>query len=60
MKPLALALTLVAALGPAARFVGATVRNTATPNGRVNPYRMQLELELRAGRWLTSDLQFVA
>ena len=40
--------------------IDTTVRNTATPNGRVNPYRMQLELELRGGRWLTSDLQFVA
>lgn len=40
--------------------IDTTVRNTATPEGRVNPYRMQLELELRDGRWLTSDLQFVA
>ena len=40
--------------------IDTTVRNTATPDGRVNPYRMQLELELQNGRWLTSDLQFVA
>jgi Mce-associated membrane protein len=39
--------------------VDSTVRNTAAPEGRVNTYRMQLELEYRDGRWLTSMLQFV-
>lgn len=40
--------------------VDSTVQNTATPQGRANTYRMQLELELRDGRWLTSSLEFVA
>jgi len=39
--------------------VDSNVRNTAAPEGRVNTYRMQLELELRDGRWLTSMLEFV-
>lgn len=39
--------------------VDSTVRNTAAPEGRVNTYRMQLELELRDGRWRTSMLEFV-
>jgi Mce-associated membrane protein len=39
--------------------VDSTVRNTAVPEGRVNTYRMQLELELRDGRWRTSMLEFV-
>ena len=39
--------------------VDSNVRNTAVPDGRVNTYRMQLDLELRNGRWLTSMLEFV-
>jgi Mce-associated membrane protein len=39
--------------------VDSDVRNTAAPEGRVNTYRMQLELEFRDGRWLTSMLEFV-
>jgi Mce-associated membrane protein len=39
--------------------VDSTVRNTATPEGRVNSYRMKLELERVGGRWLTSVLEFV-
>ena len=39
--------------------VDSTVRNTAAPEGRVNTYRMQLELELRDGEWRTSMLEFV-
>ena len=39
--------------------VDSTVSNTATPDGRVNTYRMQIELELVDGRWLTSMLEFV-
>ncbi len=41
-------------------IVDSTVQNTAAPEGRANTYRMQLELELRDGRWLTSSLEFVA
>jgi Mce-associated membrane protein len=39
--------------------VDSTVRNTATPDGRVNTYRMQIDVERVAGRWLTSSLRFV-
>ncbi len=39
--------------------VDSTVRNTATPQGRVNTYRMQIEVERVDGRWLTSTLRFV-
>lgn len=39
--------------------VDSTVRNTATPNGRVNTYRMQIEVQRVDGRWLTSTLRFV-
>ena len=39
--------------------VDSTVRNTATPEGRVNSYRMRLELERVGDRWLTSTLEFV-
>ena len=39
--------------------VDSTVKNKATPNGRSNTYRMQLDLERHDGRWLTSALQFV-
>lgn len=39
--------------------VDSTVRNTATPAGRVNTYRMQIEVERVDGRWLTSTLRFV-
>ncbi len=39
--------------------VDSTVRNTATPDGRVNSYRMRLELEKVGDRWLTSVLEFV-
>ena len=40
--------------------VDSTVRNVQTPDGRVNRYRMKLELEKVGDRWLTSVLQFVA
>lgn len=40
--------------------VDGTVRNTAAPEGRVNSYRMRLELELVDGQWKTSMLDFVA
>jgi Mce-associated membrane protein len=39
--------------------VDSTVRNTQTPDGRVNSYRMKLELEKVGDRWLTSVLEFV-
>ena len=39
--------------------VDSTVRNTATPEGRVNSYRMRLEVEKVGDRWLTSALEFV-
>lgn len=39
--------------------VDSTVRNTETPEGRVNTNRMQLEVEKVDGRWRTSTLQFV-
>jgi Mce-associated membrane protein len=39
--------------------VDSTVRNTATPDGRVNSYRMKLELEKVGDQWLTSMLEFV-
>ena len=39
--------------------VDSTVRNVATPGGRVNTYRMQIEVERVDDRWLTSGLRFV-
>lgn len=39
--------------------IDSTVKNTASPEGRVNTYRMQLELERKDGAWLTSTLEFV-
>ena len=39
--------------------VDSNVRNVAAPEGRVNTYRMRLQLERRDGRWLTSMLEFV-
>lgn len=39
--------------------VDGQVRNTAAPEGRVNTYRMRLELERVGDRWLTSMLEFV-
>jgi Mce-associated membrane protein len=39
--------------------VDSNVKNTAVPEGRVNTYRMKLELERRDGTWLTSMLEFV-
>ncbi len=39
--------------------VDATVRNTAMPEGRLNTYRMRIELEKQGDRWLTSMLDFV-
>jgi Mce-associated membrane protein len=39
--------------------VDSTVSNTQTPDGRVNSYRMKLELEKVGDRWLTSVLEFV-
>lgn len=39
--------------------VDGDVSNTAAPEGRVNTYRMRLELELVDGVWKTSMLEFV-
>ena len=39
--------------------VDGNVRNTAVPEGRVNTYRMRLQLERQGDRWLTSMLEFV-
>ena len=39
--------------------VDSNVKNTAAPEGRVNTYRMKLQLELVDGKWLTSMLEFV-
>ncbi len=39
--------------------VDSTVKNTASPEGRVNTYRMQIEVERVEGEWLTSTLRFV-
>jgi Mce-associated membrane protein len=39
--------------------VDSNVKNTAVPEGRVNTYRMKLQLERRDGQWLTSQLEFV-
>ena len=39
--------------------VDSTVSNKQTPDGRVNSYRMRLELEKVGDRWLTSVLEFV-
>ncbi len=39
--------------------VDSTVKNVASPEGRVNTYRMQIEVERVDGRWLTSSLRFV-
>lgn len=39
--------------------VDSNVKNTAAPEGRVNSYRMKLQLERVDGRWLTSMLEFV-
>ena len=39
--------------------VDSNVRNTAVPEGRVNTYRMRLQLERQGDRWLTSMLEFV-
>ncbi|MEU1273891.1 hypothetical protein [Streptomyces sp. NPDC005799] len=35
------------------------VTNTAVPKGETRTYRLQLDLVHRAGRWLTSDVEFV-
>jgi len=39
--------------------VDSRVRNTAVPEGRVNSYRMRLELEKVGDEWRTSSLEFV-
>jgi Mce-associated membrane protein len=39
--------------------VDSEVRNAQAPDGRVNRYRMKLELERVGDQWLTSSLQFV-
>lgn len=39
--------------------VNATVSNVQVPEGRVNTYRMQIEVDKVGGRWLTSSLKFV-
>ncbi|TPQ19542.1 hypothetical protein FGD71_025620 [Streptomyces sporangiiformans] len=35
------------------------VTNTAVPAGEARTYRLQLDLVLKGGRWLTSDVEFV-
>jgi Mce-associated membrane protein len=40
--------------------VDSRVRNTAVPEGRVNSYRMKVELEKVGDQWLASALEFVA
>ncbi|MDT0572695.1 hypothetical protein RM704_35410 [Streptomyces sp. DSM 3412] len=35
------------------------VTNTAVPKGEARTYRLQLDLVLKDGRWLTSDVEFV-
>ncbi|MFE9622162.1 hypothetical protein [Streptomyces sp. NPDC006527] len=35
------------------------VTNTAVPQGEARTYRLQLDLVLENGRWLTSDVEFV-
>ncbi|MEU2157658.1 hypothetical protein ABZ532_22060 [Streptomyces sp. NPDC019396] len=35
------------------------VTNTAAPEGQARTYRLQLDLVLEGGRWLTSDVEFV-
>ncbi|MEU0394563.1 hypothetical protein ABZ208_17645 [Streptomyces sp. NPDC006208] len=35
------------------------VTNTAAPGGQARTYRLQLDLVLERGRWLTSDVEFV-
>ncbi|WP_246113797.1 hypothetical protein [Streptomyces montanus] len=35
------------------------VTNTAVPSGEARTYRLQLDLVLKGGRWLTSDVEFV-
>ncbi|MDI3405345.1 hypothetical protein [Streptomyces cavernicola] len=35
------------------------VTNTAAPEGRARTYRLQLDLRLEHGRWLTSGVEFV-
>jgi Mce-associated membrane protein len=35
------------------------VTNTAAPAGQIRNYRLQLDLVLTGGRWLTSDVEFV-
>ncbi|MFH8656493.1 hypothetical protein [Streptomyces afghaniensis] len=35
------------------------VTNTAVPDGEARTYRLQLDLVLEGGRWLTSDVEFV-
>lgn len=39
--------------------VDSTVRNTAVPEGRVNSYRMKVEVERVGDSWLASSLEFV-
>lgn len=40
--------------------VDSTVKNKAVPDGRVNSYRMRLQLDKVKDRWLTSALDFVS
>jgi Mce-associated membrane protein len=35
------------------------VTNVAAPQGQARTYRLQLDLELKDGRWLTSNVEFV-
>ncbi|BAH55891.1 MULTISPECIES: hypothetical protein [Rhodococcus] len=40
--------------------VTSTVKNTEAPDGEMRVYRMKLTLDLVDGRWLVSDVEFVA
>lgn len=39
--------------------VDSKVTNVAAPQGQARNYRLQLDLVLQGGRWLTSDVEFV-
>lgn len=39
--------------------VDSKVTNVAAPKGQARNYRLQLDLVLQGGRWLTSDVEFV-
>ncbi|MCD2114736.1 hypothetical protein LQ384_26910 [Rhodococcus rhodochrous] len=40
--------------------VTSTVKNTEAPDGEIRVYRMKMTLDLVEGRWLVSNVEFVA